>query len=176
VLRGVRSRGDDALLVIEVSSDGSELAELRAFDVGCDDYLPRPVAYAVLLARARALLRRSKGRLVPRRRIGALEIDQLERRAMVAERPLQVSRMEFELLTHLAAEPTRVCSKEELLRKVWGFKAIGISRTARRGHGECRWRPRYGGTLTQRGASPARVRSSHLPHGGFPVTDGRKFP
>lgn len=129
VLRGVRSRGDDALLVIVVSSDGSELAELRAFGSGCNDYLPKPVRYSVLLARVRALLRRSTRRLVPRRRIGALEIDQLERSVRVAERPLQLSRMEFELLTHLAAEPTRVSTKEELLREVWGFKALGNTRT-----------------------------------------------
>jgi DNA-binding response OmpR family regulator len=129
LLRGIRSGGDDALLVLVVSPDDSELAELRAFREGCDDYLRKPVSYPLLLARVRALMRRSNGRLVPRKRIGALEIDQVQRMVTVAERPVQVSRMEFELLAHLAAEPTRVCSKEELLRKVWGFKALGNTRT-----------------------------------------------
>ncbi len=53
---------------------------------------------------------------MPRRRIGALEIDTLQREARVAERPLRLSRLEFELLSHLAVQPTRVYTKQELLR------------------------------------------------------------
>jgi DNA-binding response OmpR family regulator len=56
-------------------------------------------------------------------------VDQLQRRVTVAQRPVQVSRMEFEFLAHLATEPTRVYTKQELLREVWGFKAIGNTRT-----------------------------------------------
>jgi DNA-binding response OmpR family regulator len=55
---------------------------------------------------------------VPRRRIGALEVDAVQRQIRVAER---VSRMEFELLSRLATEPTRVYTKRELLRDVWGL-------------------------------------------------------
>jgi DNA-binding response OmpR family regulator len=54
LLRAVRSGGDDGLPVLVLSSDDSELAELRAFREGCDDYLRKPVGYAVVLARARA--------------------------------------------------------------------------------------------------------------------------
>jgi DNA-binding response OmpR family regulator len=99
--------------------------ELRAFRDGSDDYLRKPIGYPLLLARVRALVRRSNGRVLPRRRIGALEVDQLQRRVTVAEQPVQVSRMEFEFLSRLATEPTRVYTKHELLREVWGFKAIG---------------------------------------------------
>jgi DNA-binding response OmpR family regulator len=129
LLRGIRSGGDDALLVIVVGTDGSELAELRAFREDCDDYLRKPVSYPLLLVRIRALVRRSNGRVVPRRRIGALEVDQLQRRVTVAEQPVHVSRMEFEFLARLATDPTRVYTKHELLREVWGFKAIGNTRT-----------------------------------------------
>jgi DNA-binding response OmpR family regulator len=89
----------------------------------------KPIGYPLLLARVRALVRRSNGRVLPRRRIGALEVDQLQRRVTVAEQPVQVSRMEFEFLSRLATEPTRVYTKHELLREVWGFKAIGNTRT-----------------------------------------------
>ena len=129
LLRGIRSGGDDALLVVVLSADASELAELRAFREGCDDYLRKPVGYPMLLARVHASVRRSRGGRIRRRRIGALEIDALQRRVTVAERPVHVSRMEFELLSHLAAEPTQVCTKEELLREVWGYKALGNTRT-----------------------------------------------
>src|SRR3954447_24029326 len=104
LLRGVRSRGDDSLPLIVLSSDASELAELRAFREGSDDYLRKPIGYPLLLARVRALVRRSNGRVVPRRRIGALEVDQLQLRVTVAEQAAQVSRMEFQLLGRLGTQ------------------------------------------------------------------------
>ena len=129
LLRTIRSRGDQALPVIVVSSDESELAELRAFREGCDDYLRKPIGYPSLLARVRALVHRARGGFGPRRRVGALEIDAVQRSATVAERPLRLSRLEFEFLCRLATEPTRVYTKQELLREVWGFKAMGNTRT-----------------------------------------------
>jgi CheY-like chemotaxis protein len=86
LLRAIRSGGDGGLLVIVASVDGSELAELRAFREGCDDYLRKPIGYPLLLARVRALVRRSNGRLIPRRRIGALEVDAVQRQVAVAGR------------------------------------------------------------------------------------------
>jgi DNA-binding response OmpR family regulator len=115
--------------VIVVSTDGSELAELRSFREGCDDFLRKPASYPLLLARARALVRRARGRSVPPRRIGALEVDAVGRRVTVAERPVQISRMAFEFLSRVATEPTRVYTKQELLREVWGYRAIGNTRT-----------------------------------------------
>lgn len=76
LLRRIRSHGFDGLRVIVVGADGSDLAQLRAFREGCDDYLAKEsLSYPLLLARARALLRRANGGIVARRRIGALEID-----------------------------------------------------------------------------------------------------
>jgi hypothetical protein len=81
-----------------------------------------PVSYPQLLARVRALVRRSRGRSVPLRRIGALEVDAVQRRATVAAEPVPVSRMEFEFLARIATDPTRVYTKHELLRDVWGVR------------------------------------------------------
>jgi DNA-binding response OmpR family regulator len=96
---------------------------------GCDDYLRTPASYPLLLARVRALVRRSRGAPPARRRIGALEIDALRRIVRVGEHPVHLSRMEYELLSRLATNPTRVYTKEELLREVWEFKALGNTRT-----------------------------------------------
>jgi DNA-binding response OmpR family regulator len=62
-------------------------------------------------------------------RVGALTIDRRARQVYVADARVELSNMEFALLTHLAGEPTRVWTKDELLREVWGFRSIGRTRT-----------------------------------------------
>ena len=127
---GAASRVDPALPVIVVSGRASELDRVRGFERGADDYLPKPFSYRELLARIRAVLRRAdirsgRGTL----RIGDLTVDPLARDVRLAGTPVQLSAKEFALLYALAAEPTRVYSKEELLRDVWGYMTPGATRT-----------------------------------------------
>jgi DNA-binding response OmpR family regulator len=89
-----------------------------------------PFSYMELRARVRACLWRAQEWRVPRRLVvGALVIDRDERRARHGDQELRLSRLEFELLSHLAAAPTRVFTKWELLREVWGFRSEGNTRT-----------------------------------------------
>jgi DNA-binding response OmpR family regulator len=136
LLRAVRetdrisSRVDPDLPVMLLTGRGSEVDRVRGFRNGADDYLVKPFSYPELVGRIDALLRRSRRRPnLGRLRVGQLEVDPLSRRVLVRGQPVSLSKKEFALLRALAAEPTRVFTREELLRGVWGFRAMGQTRT-----------------------------------------------
>jgi DNA-binding response OmpR family regulator len=115
------------VILLAPSSDPVE--RVRALDRGADDVMGRPFAYDELLARIRALLRRSTTSTAEVLIAGELVVDRRTRRVSVRETLVGLSAKEFELLAWLAAEPYRVFTKEELLREVWGFRALGRTRT-----------------------------------------------
>jgi DNA-binding response OmpR family regulator len=136
LIRRVRSadatlgRVDADIPLLVLSGRSAPLDRLRGFERGCDDYLVKPFSYAELRARVVALLRRTRRRpTLGRLRIGPLELDPLSRQVWLEGEELTLSKKEFALLRALAAEPTRVYTREELLRGVWGFKALGTTRT-----------------------------------------------
>ncbi len=127
--RGAIGRYDPALPVIVVSGRGSSADRVRGFAEGADDYVVKPFHIPELTARIRSVLRRRDPRREGPRRIGELFIDPSRREVRVADRPVRLANKEFSLLRMLAAEPTRVFTKEELLRDVWGFRSMGRTRT-----------------------------------------------
>jgi len=127
---GVASRVDRDLPVLVLSGRASELDRVRGFDRGADDYVAKPFGYAELRARIGALLRRSEiRRRGGRVRVGPIELDPTSRLVRVHGEPVRLSQKEFALLRALIEDPTRVVTKEELMRGVWGCRAMGISRT-----------------------------------------------
>ena len=91
--------------------------------------MPKPFSYLELRARVRVCIQRAREWQLPRRLVvGTLVVDRDARNALQAGRDLRLSRLEFDLLAALAAAPTRVFTKCELLREVWGFNATGITR------------------------------------------------
>ncbi len=114
-----------------IGGGGDQLEVLRAFDAGADDFVAMPVAYLELRARMSALLRRCAApeAIEDVLRIGPLRLDTVRREAWLDGRPLDLRRMEYELLAHLAREPTRVFRREETLRAVWGYRSAGETRT-----------------------------------------------
>lgn len=123
-------RIDPDLPLLVLSGRTAELQRLRGFSRGSDDYVIKPFSYPELRARIFALLRRTRVRpRAGRIRVGPLEIDGMARQAWLDGEPLALSKKEFALLRALAAEPTRVFTREELLRGVWGFQSLGATRT-----------------------------------------------
>jgi two-component system phosphate regulon response regulator PhoB len=100
--------------------------------MGADDYVTKPFAVRELLARVRAVIRRSRpAELTGRARIavGELEIDRRRFEVTMKGRPVPLTPKEFELLATLAAEPGRVFGREELLDLVWGRDGFVEQRT-----------------------------------------------
>jgi DNA-binding response OmpR family regulator len=111
----------------EARSDAVD--RVHAFERGCDDFVPRPFHYEELVARIHAVLRRAKPAERERLAAGSIALDRATRRVTVHGFAVALAAKEFELLAKLATDPTRVFTKEELLREVWGFVALGRTRT-----------------------------------------------
>jgi DNA-binding response OmpR family regulator len=141
---GLGTRIDPALPVIVLSARASETDRVRGLARGADDYVAKPFFYSELLHRVRAVLRRTDGRPASGLlKVGELALDPATRAVRVGDRPVQLSAKEFALLHALAREPSRVFSKNELLRDVWGYISIGATRTVD-AHA-CRLRKKLGG-------------------------------
>jgi len=117
--------------VLVVSTRTEELDLARAFETGADDFLARPARYLELRARLRAALRRAQlhDASSPALRVGELEIDTTSRKVSLDGHPVDLRRLEYELLVQLASAPDRVFGKEELLRSVWGYRLCTTTRT-----------------------------------------------
>lgn len=141
---GLATRIDPALPVIILSGHGSETDRVRGLTRGADDFVVKPFAYSELVARVAAVLRRCDSRpaagvLV----VGELTVNPLTRMVHMAGRALDLSAKEFALLHALARQPTKVFTKSELLRDVWGYLSEGQTRTVD-AHA-CRLRKKLGG-------------------------------
>jgi DNA-binding response OmpR family regulator len=127
-VRGEPSTRDLPVLVLTARS--AEMDKLLGFEHGADDYLTKPFSPRELVARLRALLRRAHpDRAAAVVVAGSLLVDPVAREASHEGKALVLTPREFDLLAFLASRPGRVFSREELLRKVWGYDFIGETRT-----------------------------------------------
>lgn len=122
--RRLRAAGDD-LPVLMLTARVEVGDRILGLDVGADDYLAKPFALEELLARIRALLRRSRpaadAPADPVLRFLDLELDPASRTARRGEREIRLTRTEFELLALFMQQPRRVLSRELILDEVWGY-------------------------------------------------------
>jgi DNA-binding response OmpR family regulator len=124
-----RGRHGNIPVIVLGDPDSDSVDCVRALEGGCDDFVPRPFDYEELLARIRAVLRRTAPPAREVLRAGSIEVDRSTRRVRVAGLPVALAGKEFELLLRLIGEPERVFTKEELLRDVWDFRSLGRTRT-----------------------------------------------
>ena len=127
---GLAGEIDPHTPIIVLTARADELARVRVFDRGGDDVVAKPFSYPELRGRIRALLRRAhEPRAQAVSRVGALTVNHLTREVRVGERPVSLAGKEFALLHALIADPTRVYTREELLREVWGLNRQARTRT-----------------------------------------------
>ena len=124
-----RARHGDVPVIVLGQPESDAVDRVRALERGCDDFLMRPFAYEELRARIRAVLRRTSPAPHETRRAGPITADLATRGVRVAQVPVALAGKEYELLLKLMTDPTRVFTKEQLLRDVWGFRSLGRTRT-----------------------------------------------
>jgi len=127
VCRRLRERGDVPILIL-TARDAVE-TRVEGLDSGADDYLVKPFERAELLARVRALLRRRPPRGAASLLVGDLRLNPDRREAVRAERMLDLTSREFELLEHLMRNERLVVSRESLLEEVWGYAPFSETNT-----------------------------------------------
>ena len=120
--------------IFMLTAKADEMDKVVGLEIGADDYMTKPFSLKEMLARVRAMLRRSQMTETPAAarvciKIGKLEIDAARHIASLSDAPLDFSPKEFDLLAFLAKNKGLVFSREQLLEKVWGYDFAGDTRT-----------------------------------------------
>lgn len=133
VLRAIREAGSQVPVLI-LTAKGEEADKVLGFRMGADDYVTKPFGVLELLARVRAVLRRTRngnGMAYPADgdRFGEVEVDTRARTVLKAGEPVSLTPKEFDLLVALLRRHGAVASRLELMKEVWGHRAAVVSRT-----------------------------------------------
>ncbi|NBD24691.1 response regulator transcription factor [Paenibacillus glycinis] len=123
-------RGQLDIPILMVSAKKEDIDKIRGLGLGADDYIIKPFSPSELVARVKAHLARFErlsggGQKREEIRIRGLLIDKAARRVFVNDKEVAFTTKEFDLLAHLAANPNRVFSKEQLFEQLWGMDSMG---------------------------------------------------
>ena len=123
-------QAEDWTPVLFVTARDEEVDRVLGLELGADDYLTKPFSPSELVARLKAVLRRTEGTPRPKPLVlGSVELDPLNRTARAGTEELTLTATEFDLLAYLMAQPGRVFSREQLLSAVWGQASYAAGRT-----------------------------------------------
>jgi heavy metal response regulator len=126
VCRELRAQGNKAPILMLTARDAIE-DRVRGLDSGADDYLVKPFAFQELLARIRALLRRSGEVKTTRLQVGDLSLDTLTRRATRGGRVIELTAREYALLDFLMRHPRQALSRTQIAEHVWSYDFYSTS-------------------------------------------------
>jgi heavy metal response regulator len=120
ILREVRDRRIETPVLILTAKDSVE-DRVHGLNSGCDDYLPKPFAFAELLARSRALLRRKTPDRTVTLKVGDLTLDPVTHRVSRCGRSIELTSREYALLQYLMQHPNQVLTRTMIVEHVWGY-------------------------------------------------------
>jgi two-component system copper resistance phosphate regulon response regulator CusR len=126
ILRRMRRRNQQVPILILTARDATE-EKVRNFEAGADDYLTKPFAFAELMVRIKALLRRGPVSRSSVLRVGDLEVDRLTQQVRRAGRKIELTAQEYALLEYLATNPGRVFSRTMIIEHVWDQSFEGLT-------------------------------------------------
>jgi DNA-binding response OmpR family regulator len=126
VLRRIRTNNQKVPILILTARDATE-EKVRHFEAGADDYLTKPFAFAELLMRVKALLRRGPVTRSSVLRVADLEVDRLSQQVKRAGRRIELTAKEYALLEYLATNPGRVFSRTMIIEHVWDQSFEGLT-------------------------------------------------
>jgi two-component system alkaline phosphatase synthesis response regulator PhoP len=117
--------------IIIISAKDQEIDKIMGLDLGADDYMTKPFSVRELVARINAVLRRKKRyeRDIDAFEFGDVAVDFVARTVMRAQKPLDLSPREFDLLAYFIKHPNQVLERRQILNKVWGYDYYGTART-----------------------------------------------
>ena len=126
ILEKVRRKNQHVPVLILTARDGMA-DKIKNFETGADDYLTKPFAFAELLLRVKALLRRGPVNRDSVLRVGDLEIDRLSQKVRRAGKKIELTAKEYSLLEYLATHPGRVFSRTMIIEHVWDQSFQGLT-------------------------------------------------
>lgn len=126
ILRRIRARNQQVPILILTAQDATE-EKVRNFEAGADDYLTKPFAFAELVIRVKALLRRGPVTRASVLRVEDLEVDRLSQQVKRAGKRIELTPKEYALLEYLATNPGRVFSRTMLIEHVWDQSFEGLT-------------------------------------------------
>ena len=126
LLRRIRARNSKVPILVLTARDATS-SKVENFEAGADDYLTKPFAFAELVVRLKALLRRGPANQESVVRVGDLEIDRLSQQVRRGGRRIELTPKEYALLDYLASHPGRVLSRTMIVEHVWDQSFEGLT-------------------------------------------------
>ena len=124
-----RLRNERRIPVIMITARTEEIDRVMGLEFGADDYLTKPFSVRELVARVRAVLRRTRPKEISEElKVGPLTVDPARREATLGGNPLELTTLEFDLLLTLVQAEGRVFTRDDLLSRVWGDAFAGVDR------------------------------------------------